>query len=324
MAHMIDYSNDRANIAYVGKVPWHGLGSKLEPGQPIERWRIAAGLDWEAREAPALFNTGSGFTVSHHEVPQRKVIYRSDTLAALGIVSDRYQLVQPAEVLEFFREYVQTGDLELETAGSLAEGRRIWALARLGLDFRLFGQDRVEGYLLLATSMDGSMATTAKFTSVRVVCQNTLSFADRDDSQPVVRVNHTMAFDADQVKAQLGLAGNAWQNFATQAEQLADVRVTEAQALEWLRVTFGEAKDKSLEDQPNQRVLKAVWHSVTQGPGADLRSARNTPWGLLHGATHYVDHVRGKTDASRLDSAWFGAGQTLKARALANALKLAA
>lgn len=319
MAHEIDFSNDRANIAYVGKAPWHGLGQHLQPNQPIERWRIVAGLNWEACEAPALFTARE----QHRAVPERKVIYRSDTLAPLGIVSERYQLVQPTEVLEFFREFVAAGDLELETAGSLAGGRRIWALAKLGLDFRLKGQDEMLGYLLLATSMDGSLATTARFTSIRVVCQNTLSFTERENGQ-VVRTLHTAKFDADRVKAQLGLAGPAWATFKNNAHELAHRPVSETEAVEWLRQTFGEDPTKSINDQPNQRILKAVWQSIKTSPGSELRSAENTAWGLLHGATYYVDHLRGKTNESRLDSAWFGQGEALKRRALTNALKLAA
>jgi len=325
MAHMIDMTNNRANMAYVNETPWHGLGSELEPKQPIEVWLKAAGLDWTAKTAPAQFQAevASG-EEGLLEVPNRRVVYRGDTGNALGIVSDRYKLVQPAEVLEFFRAFVEAGDLELETAGSLAGGRRIWAMANLGKDFRLFGQDEVRGYLLLATAMDGSMATQAKFTSVRVVCQNTLSMADRDNVQPHVSVPHSAQFDAEAVQAQLGLIDGAWDQFREAAELLSQRHVLEEEALDWLLQTFGSDPEAPLEEQENPRVLKSVYDCVLNGPGANLKAANGTAWGLVNGATYYIDHVKGRDRAKRLDSAWLGQGDLIKRRALGNALKLVA
>src|SRR3546814_12556175 len=115
--------------------------------------------------------------------PEQKVLYRSDTKAPLAVVSKRFQVVQPGEILEFYRDLTEVGGFELETAGVLREGRKFWALARTGQSVSLKGRDRVDGYLLLATACDGTLATTAQFTSVRVVCKNTLSIALGDRSE---------------------------------------------------------------------------------------------------------------------------------------------
>src|SRR3546814_20756798 len=113
--------------------------------------------------------------------PEQKVLYRSDTKAPLAVVSKRFQVVQPGEILEFYRDLTEVGGFELETAGVLRGGRKFWALARTGQSVSLKGRDRVDGYLLLATACDGTLATTAQFTSVRVVCNNTLSIALGDN-----------------------------------------------------------------------------------------------------------------------------------------------
>ena len=167
------------SIAYVGERPWHGLGNRLEPDQPIDVWKRNAGMDWTIEESEVRFITGGNSngigTIS--AFPEQKVLYRSDTKAPLSVVSKRFHVVQPSAILEFYRDLTAVGGFELETAGVLREGRKFWALAKTGQSTLLKGRDRVDGYLLLATACDGTLATTAQFTSVRVVCNNTLAIA---------------------------------------------------------------------------------------------------------------------------------------------------
>ena len=148
-------------MAYVGNTPWHGLGNKLAPHQPIEVWKKQAGMDWQIEESEVRFISGNHGIGAIEAFPENKVLYRSDTKAPLAVVSKRFQVVQPEEVLEFYRDLTQYNGFELETAGVLREGRKFWALARTGQSTTLKGRDKVEGYLLLATACDGSLATTA-------------------------------------------------------------------------------------------------------------------------------------------------------------------
>ena len=164
-------------MAYVNATPWHGLGNQLAPNQPLEVWARSAGMDWRIEESEVRYVTSHSSDTrglgAIHAFPQQKVLYRSDTKAPLSVVSNRFEVVQPAAVLEFFRDLTEVGGYELETAGVLKEGRKLWALARTGQSASLKGKDQVNGYLLLATACDGTLATTAQFTSVRVVCNNT-------------------------------------------------------------------------------------------------------------------------------------------------------
>jgi phage/plasmid-like protein (TIGR03299 family) len=164
-------------MAYAGDKPWHGLGNKLATPQPIEMWKRQAGMDWMIEESEVRYITGNHTVGAIHSFPEQKVLYRSDTKRPLAVVSKRFQVVQPEEVLEFYRDLTEHAGFELETAGVLKEGRKFWALARTGQSATLKGKDQVNGYLLLATACDGSLATTAQFTSVRVVCNNTLQIA---------------------------------------------------------------------------------------------------------------------------------------------------
>ena len=146
------------SMAYVGDRPWHGLGNKLAAGQSIEQWRKDAGMDWEIKESAVSFVCGKDGIGSLHEYPEQKVLFRSDTKRPLAVVSKRFQVVQPEEILEFYRGLTEDAGFELETAGVLREGRKFWALARTGNEFKVGNNDVVKQYVLLASSCDSSMA----------------------------------------------------------------------------------------------------------------------------------------------------------------------
>jgi hypothetical protein len=135
MAHLVQ------SMAYVGETPWHELGNQLPAKQPIEVWAREAGMDWTIRETPVRYMTEqAGALGSIMSFDEQKVLYRSDTKAPLSVVSGRYQVVQPKEVLEFYRDLTEVSGFELETAGVLKAGRKFWALARTGKKLGAQGQ----------------------------------------------------------------------------------------------------------------------------------------------------------------------------------------
>ena len=306
------------------EAPWHQLGHALPPQQSLDVWARSARMDWEIREAPVRFMAESaGALGAILTFPEQKVLYRSDTRAPLSVVSDRYQVVQPREVLEFYRDLTEVAGYTLETAGVLKEGRKFWALARTGKEALLKGQDRVKGYLLLATSCDSTLATTATFTTIRVVCSNTLTVA-LNGATGAIRVPHSTNFDAQAVKRQLGISVSQWDAFMYRMKTLSERKVKSHEALNYfLKVLClsDEATDAAL---TNERALKKVQSLYEgQGRGAELSAAASTAWGLLNAVTEYVDHERRARNAEyRLDSAWFGPGAAIKQRALDQALQL--
>lgn len=322
MAHLID------SMAYVGETPWHELGNALPAKQPIEVWAQQAGMDWQILETPVCFMAEkAGSLGSIKTFPEQKVLYRSDSHKPLSVVSDRYQVVQPREVLEFYRDLVEISGYELETAGVLKEGRKFWALARTGKETVLKGNDCVKGYLLLATSCDGTLATTATPTTIRVVCNNTLSIA-LNGATSAIKVPHRTSFDAQAVKKQLGVAVSQWDGFMYRMRTLSERKVKSHEALNYfLRVLCNsDTAQESGRGLVNERALKKVQAMYEgHGRGAELDAAKGTAWGLLCSITEYVDHEkRSRGPEYRLDSAWFGQGAVLKQRALDEALALAA
>lgn len=332
MAHLIDFSTGHAGMAYVGKTPWHGLGEQLQPGAPLEVWGRQAGMSWQIREAQ-LQSAGFEDPIFF---PTSKGLFRSDNHAPLSIVGADYKVVQPGEVLEFFRDLTESGGFALETAGCLDEGRKFWALARTGMEGRIGRDDNLRAYLLLASSCDGSMATTAQFTSVRVVCNNTLRIAVRDTSAGAVKVRHRSIFDAAKVKDQLGLLPGSWDSFMDDAQQMAetpiiiyDKQAQKERVKQFLCEVFGGDPKKELDEQPNKRAMLRTWELFTAGddvnPGASLASAKGTVWGLVNSVTRFVDFERrAQSQSNRLESAWFGPGADVKSRAWEAGLKLAA
>ena len=303
-------------MAYAGEKPWHGLGKRLEAQQPIEIWKVNAGMDWQIEASEVRYITGGNAVGVINAFPEQKVLYRSDTKAPLAVVSKRFQVVQPGEILEFYRDLTEVGGFELETAGVLREGRKFWALARTGQSVTLRGKDKVEGYLLLATACDGTLATTAQFTSVRVVCNNTLQIAI-GHGQGAIKVPHRSHFDAEAVKRQLGITVSSWDGFVARMKALVDKPVDPDSAEGLLRrVLTYPGQDSRIAVVNEQAVANVRALYEGGGRGAQMASSRGTAWGLLNSVTEFVDHHRrARTEDHRRDAAWFGQGAQIKQRA---------
>jgi phage/plasmid-like protein (TIGR03299 family) len=263
-------------------------------------------------------------------MPKRYVLARSDTGAALSVVSNTYLVVQPKEVLEFYRDLVESRNYTLETAGALDGGRKVWALARTGLvaNVACDPEDVVGAYVLLATSCDKSLATTVSFTSIRVVCQNTLHFAFKDikgESRQHIKVNHSYKFDSQAIKEQLGLLDTAWDAFKQKLNTLSSTSMTDNNVARdfFVRLLTSE-KERTSGSIPStklaelEQLMSCFRHS---SPGRQLVSAKDNLWGLVNAVTYYVDHLK-EVRGDRQDNAWFGTGAALKERAFDLAMSM--
>ncbi|PUA19503.1 DUF932 domain-containing protein [Glaciimonas sp. PCH181] len=319
MAHLVE------QMAYVNATPWHGLGNRLTAKQPLEVWAEQAGMAFNILETPVRYMSESaGALGAIMSFPEQKVLYRSDTKAPLSVVSNRYQVVQPRDILEFYRDLTDISGFALETAGVLKFGRKIWALAKTGQSGTLKGNDTINGYLLLATACDGTLATTAQFTSIRVVCNNTLAVA-LANGNGAVKVPHSTSFDPQAVKKQLGISVSAWDAFLYRIKILSERKVKAHEAMNYFLRVFTDPATTAT-GLSNERAMKKVQGLYDgQGKGAALSSSKGTAFGLLNAVTEYVDHERrARSPDHRLEAAWFGAGATLKQKALEQALLMVA
>lgn len=300
MAHMIDMTTGKAAMAFVGAVPWHGLGQELTKGAAIPVWKKESGMDWEIKEAPIQFaNAGQMNTFQG-----RKALFRSDTGMPLSIVSDDYKVVQPSEVLEFFQDLVANAGMYLETAGCLFDGRRFWAMANTGRAAEILGKDTIKGNLLLTSSCDGSSATTAMFTAVRTVCNNTLRLALAGDGERV-QVRHSRTFDPQTIKSQLNLIDTAWASFIDKVTDLSKVKVDDVKAQEFF-YNLLKNPEKSAEDQSFAvgREVQDLMQRYRNGMGADM--SYGTAWGIVNAATEAAQYAGRASGDNKLWNNFYG------------------
>jgi phage/plasmid-like protein (TIGR03299 family) len=312
------------SMAYANAIPWHGLGNRISTKQPIEVWAQQSGITFEIRETPVRYMTDSaGSLGAIMSFPEQKVLFRSDTNEPLSVVSQRYQVVQPREILEFYRDLTEISGFELETAGVLKGGRKIWALAKTNQASTLKGNDTMKGYLLLATACDGTLAITAQFTSIRVVCNNTLAVA-LSSGAGAVKVPHSTSFDPQAVKKQLGVSVSSWDSFMYRMKTLSERRVKSHEAMNYFLRVFTDPSTTAT-GLSNERAMKKVLALYEgDGKGAELASSKGTAFGLLNAVTQFVDHERrARSTDHRLESAWFGQGASIKQKALDQALLMA-
>ena len=128
----------------------------------------------------------------------------------------------------------------MHTAGSIRDGKRVWALAKVASDFTVFGNDRVEGYLLFSNPHEFGKAIDIRFTPIRVVCNNTLTMSLTGASSNFAKIDHRGVFDPDHAREILGIASNTMEEYKEVAELLGSVQITDGKFKEFLGKVLGE------------------------------------------------------------------------------------
>lgn len=314
-----DLFGDR--MAYVGEVPWHGLGKEVpETVTSIEMCK-AAGLDWTVRKVPA---PGSRIVDVRNERYDRYLIFRQKLHgemgeAALGMVGSGYEPVQNSEAFEFFEPFISSNFARFHTAGALGNGERVWVLARLNEQISIGRDDLIDRYLLLSNTHNGSGSVSVRFTPIRVVCQNTLSFAMKRSSG-VISIRHTRHVARHLLKAQAEqlkrIVEKTFADATTLFGNMAMRSMSYPQTDEFLEQLFPrsqEQKDKRRQPERWQRI-KAILDDERVTPAA----TRRTLWGLYNAVIRDEDFraTREVASENRLDRVWFGAGHDLKIKTL--------
>jgi phage/plasmid-like protein (TIGR03299 family) len=323
MAHQLDtVSLGRASYASTQR-EWHGLGELMPAGQDIDAWAQAAGMEYKVQRGVIRYATErlTPDAALHNlkTIEDKLVLFRSDTGAPLGVVSDSYKVVQPREVLEFFREWAQANACTIESAGVLFGGKRYFATAKMSDGVFVGEGDKVVPYVLLSTSADGSLATEGRITTVRVVCNNTLRLASKGASS--FRVSHRTAFKAEECRTIIESAHEEFGAFMDMSRKLASIKVESrlAEDMTTLLLTTSTRDADAARDSAGFHRIMGLFQGG--GKGSTLDSSRETAWGWLNSATEFVDHhVRARSDENRTAAALWGPGADLKQRAVEIAL----
>lgn len=315
MAHNLEIRNGRASIAYAGETPWHRLGQKIADAFDAQTALREGGLDFSVEKIGLQTTDGDA-------VPNRFALRRMDTRHVLGVVTDFYKPLQNREAFSFFDGIFGKGRARYEVAGVLGHGEKVWLLAKLPGDFIVGRQDLVGKWLLLTNGHDTNEPVRAKFTPIRVVCQNTLNAA-LSGTASEVRVQHI-----GNVPAKLEIAGKVLKGAGLYFDEMQETfnafLARKLKADEFKRyvvkvLSDGETTKAEDLSKPAQNNLTKIEGLAETGHGSDIKGVKGTLWGAYNALTEFVDHDRTDKELGYLVN---GRGAALKQQAFTMAVDL--
>lgn len=286
------------SMMYVREKPWHGLGTMVTEAPTSADALRLAGLDWTVEQTPVYTNEGI-------VIPNYKANVRSTDKSVLGIVTDRYKIVQNSEAFEFTDAIVgetENGVVKYETAGSLSGGRKIWLLAKMPTQKIL--DDDMEPYMCFSNTHDGSGAIRICMTPIRVVCQNTMNLAfNQAKRQWSTKHMGDMQSKLEEAKLCLQLADQYMNGLAQEAERLANARLYKEQIDEILNEMFPVEEDATERKKNNVKALKDEFYMCYIQP--DIAQYINTAWGAVNAMSDLITHSAPKRNtASYNENRW--------------------
>ncbi len=265
----------------VREKPWHGLGTIVEEAPTSEEALRIAGLDWEVIQSPIY--------TCHGEIEGYKANVRSADSQVLGVVTDRYKVVQNTEAFSFTDELLGHG-VRYETAGSLMGGRKIWLLARLPREFIIAGE-RISPYLVFSNTHDGSGAVRVAVTPVRVCCNNTLNLALNTAARSFSIV-HTgdVKGKVQEAKETLFLADNYMEHLGREFERLRKQKMTEKQVLEYMGLLLPVDEKAGATTVKNMNKLRADLEA-RYFDAPDLKGLGNNAYRFINAVSDFATHA---------------------------------
>jgi len=312
MAHLVE------SMMYVGKTPWHGLGTQIPEDKKliVQEAIVAAKLDWQVQLKDVFINNPDDSKLG---IPDHYAVCRTSDNAFLGIVGQDYVPLQNEEALKWFQPFLDAEEATLETAGSLKGGRQVWALAKIRDGNMDVGKkDPVAHYILLSNSHDRSVAVRVGFTPIRVVCNNTLTMAYDSEASKLLRVRHTSNLheNLELIREIMNVARKEFNATVEQYRHLQRRGIDTNELEKYVRVVF------SLPDNGGKELIPNIIYLFENGRGS--KEAGHTYWGAYNAVTEYLNYFRGKTQDNTLSSLWFGEATHINRQALSVALDMAA
>jgi phage/plasmid-like protein (TIGR03299 family) len=318
--------NGQKAMAYQGETPWHKLGSILGKDPSVEEAQVKSALKWKVKLEPMFIKDDQGRLI---KVAGRRAVVRDVDSTVLATVGKQYHPLQNDDAFSVLEPARKKFGIQIETAGALGRGDRVWMLAKMPESVEPVPGDEIRGYILIVTGHNGWTPYTGRFTSIRVVCHNTLQMATRQ-SEAFVKLHHSRD-NKDQLE-QVGMMITTFTAALKESNEsftrLAKKKMNRAQLFEYVNSVLGIHDDEDSEVRPVlERRREKIIELAATGKGVEF--APGTAWSALNAVTEYIDHVRpAEVKAPRMlkqanESALFGANARIKMKAFVLAQQFA-
>ena len=279
---LIIMSADVETMFYVRETPWHGLGVKVEKALSSRKALEIAGLNWNVIQKPI-------YTDDNVLIPSFKANVRESDGKILGVVTDRYKIVQNKEAFAFTDSLLGKG-VKYETAGSLQGGKKVWLLANLPEKYKIL-DDEVNSYMVFSNSHDGTGAIKVAMTPIRVVCNNTLNLA-LSSAKRVWSANHTGNINAklDEAMKTLLLAEHYMKNLNDEAEVLSKVKLTDKKVMNFVNELLPLPEDASKIQEKNITNLRDDM-KLRYFDAPDLICLPKSAWRFVNAVSDFSTHA---------------------------------
>ncbi len=323
--------------------PWENLGHPIPRGASVQEMLEAAGLNWRVLRARSTLTIETDEGIKHIVNPKAFGLVRDTDYAILSpFIGPRYKEIQNDVAFGVFQEFVQAGQMTMETAGSFSDGKHIWGLAKTGHGFELANGDVFESYFLLLQSHLYGYALKAMWTPIRFPGGHTLVQSINKTGlggsvKQTYTMSHASQFDEkriQEIKEVVGIAAQSMDEFRGKAEFMYRMRINPADAIMYLiRVfdtklpsrcevagqdvprTFAEIQNCSLANRNLKKVAKMLDRTYRDG--------QDTAWGCWSTVQNAFDHEMGHGESTRLETNWLGKNRDAKIQAFSLAEALA-
>lgn len=271
------------SMFYTREKPWHGLGIRVEEAPTSKEALELAGLNWKVLQKPIY--TSSGIPIKGYKANVRDIDQN-----ILGIVTDRYKVVQNEEAFKFTDDLLGAG-VRYETAGSLQDGKRIWLLAKLPHEY-IIGGEQISPYLVFTNTHDGSGAIKVAVTPVRVVCSNTLNLALTTAKRSWSTI-HTGDINGkmDDARETLQLAGKYMNCLGKEFNNLQQKKISERKVMEFIEELLPEPDNASFQQKKNvARLREDMKRRYFDAP--DLKDLGNTAYRFVNAVSDFATHAK--------------------------------
>ena len=315
MAHNLNETNGKVAM-FATQPAWHGLGQIVTEAQTSEEAIKLAGLDYIVEKQPIYINTPLGF----YQVDKNFATVRTDTQTGLGVVGNKYTVLQNKDAFKFIDDLVGKKEAIFESAGALGKGERIWISCKLPNDMVIGKNDVAEEYFFITNSHDGSRVVEIAFTNVFIVCNNTLTMALNSASKKA-RVRHTLnvgtnLFDAAYL---LGITQRQREEKIMTIEALQKVKITDPELRRFIEMAMTNSREAITEDEYSTRfsnTVDEVMEYALGDPAQLIEERQGNLWGAVNAVNGYYNNVeKYKTPEKKLNSLMWGTAATKTASA---------